>query len=247
MYKFLSMLLSVALLVAGGFYAYERYRHNQDVKQLNNQVAKIEGTLKETQTAYSARGIEIDHLKAENKDLQKKIKDRDEKIVSLTEINIKLKDQLLNIPDAHETPTTDGKIRVDFSKDNGLLKVSGYTLTGNPAYAEVKLEWLRNLKLQLILARDNNKNFRVYLDEASSDIENVDLALRIDDSIFDYKWYENILVQGQLSVGDGVNSSIGMAYSGSKFILGPVYTYIYDGNVGRRFYGLSVGWFLFRK
>lgn len=245
MYKFLSMLLAVLLLICGGFYLYERYKHNQDTALLNNQIAQQQQTIKETQDAYSKLAVEAKNLKVENAELQKKIKDRDEQIVSLTQVNIRLRDQIIQITNATQTEQN-GRTKVEFSKDNGLLKVSGYTLT-NPAFAQINLEWLRDINLQLVLVKDKNNIFRVYLDSQSSDIESATLSLKIDPSVFEYKWYERLAVSGGTLLGNNtLVSNVGIQLKIYNWLVGPSVGIVVGPSV-QKVYGVQASWFPFER
>lgn len=262
MYKYVSIVLAGALVVLGGFYLFERHARSGIERELNNKIAKLEGTIKETQTAYSARALEIEDLKASNEDLQKIISGRDEEIAALGEVVLKWKAKYFKIKDASQTVVdNDGgqvevpadcqtclkdlRFRVDFEKVQDYLKVSGHTLT-NPPYAEVGVTWERELKLSFILAKKDNV-YRLYFDSHSPDLVASRLTLKVDPSVFERKWYEKILLNGSLSVGSGVASGIGVGYDIlPDFYIGPNIIFNYDGQKMRKLYGVSVGWYVFR-
>jgi hypothetical protein len=263
MFKYLSILLALGLLVLGGFFAWEKYSHNKDNQELNNQVAQLEGTIQETQTAYSARGVEIDNLKSQNKELQNKINGRDEEIAALGRAVLEWKDKYYKFVDAHgsvvdpsggvveipadcQTCLKDLRFKVEFKKEQDNVEVSGFTLT-NPAYAEVKLHWTKPLVLDIILARNDSGNFRIYIDPNDASIVPVSLNLSVDPSVFARKWYEKIMIGTDLGVGTGAITSLRVGYECfNNWIVGPFITAEFD-NQFRKFYGASVGWYPFRS
>ena len=251
MYKYLSMVLFFGLLTMGGFYLYQRNVNSKVRKELNNKIAAIEGTIKETETAYSVRGLQLDDLKSDNDELQQKIKDRDEKIFSLSEVNLKLKNQVFKlINSSQDTVVENGKqrVRVQFNttlKDSDYLKVYGYTLT-DPAYAEVSLEWLRDLKLNFVLTKNKDDTYRLYVDSGTSDIVPSKVTLKVDPSLFDTKWYERMAVGTDILIGPHILSSLKLTYDIDKFYIGPVVMIGYDKSSIYKFYGMSAGYYPFR-
>ena len=259
MYRFISAFLSLCLLTAGGFYVYERYSHLKTKRNSNNSIARLEGTIQETTTAYSVRGVELENLRSQNSELQGKIDDRDEEIASLLNVNLKLKNEILKSKNAKESeetgPSGEKRARVDFEmrypdvSNNPLLAIYGHTLT-NPAYSELSLVWLRAIELDLILAKSGS-SYRFYLDTKDSnefDGHSVKLNLSIDPSVFEKKWYEKLGVGLDISAGEGVQGSFRLFYDVlSDIYFGPNVTLGYDGIKMRKMYGASVGWYPFRS
>lgn len=254
-YKLLSIVLAGLLVVTAGFYGFERWSNARERRILTNQIADLEGTVQETETAYSRRAVEIKNLKLDNKELRQKIEDRDEEAVALAESVLKWKDKYIKIKNATETvvdpdgdpnTTDDIRIRVDFEKEEDPLRVSGFTLT-NPPEAEVSIEWMRDLKLSLILTKDDDDLFRVYLDTDSPDIVPSELKLSVDPSILDRKWYEKIGVDMGISGGEGVASTISLRYDVfNNWSIGPSVVLHYDGQRLRKTYGISTTYYPFR-
>lgn len=254
-YKLLSVVLA-GLLVAGGvFYGIERYTHAKQRRELTNQIAELEGVIQETETAFSRRAVETSNLKLKNKELQTKIEDRDEEAVALTETVLKWKTKYIKVKNATETvvdtdgdpnTTDDIRLRVDFAQIEDPIKVSGFTLT-NPPEAEITIEWMRDLKLSLILTKDKNDLFRIYLDTDSTDVVPADLRLTVDPSILDRRWYEKIGVDGAVAAGEGIAFMVGLRYDVfDNWAIGPALMMHYDGNKLRKTYGISTTWRLFR-
>lgn len=263
MYKYLSMFLGVLLLVGGGFYLYERHSRRAAERELNNKIAELEGMVKETETAYSARGVELEDLKLKNKELQGLVEDRDEEIAALGEVVLKWKTKYFEIKNATgsvvggdgttvvevpadcQTCLKDLRFRVDFDEVREYLRVKGHTLT-NPAYAAVEVSWERPLKLTFVLAKKDDK-FRLYFDSNTPDLVPGDLTLTVDPSVFEKSWYEKIGVGLDVGVGEGVQSSVRVFYDIlPDWFVGPVVTFGYDGQRTRTLYGATVGWYPFR-
>ena len=249
MYKFLSMFLGVCLLLLGIFFVINKYQNSKQVQNLNNQIAQNQKTIQETKDSYSKLAIDASGLKSENSDLQSKIKSRDEKVASLTQINFQLKNQSLKISDAKQTNVQQGttqRTRVDFQKSTNVVDVSGFTLT-NPPEAQVDLNF-KDLNLQLALAKDDNGNFRVYLDDKNSDFTNVNLGLKVDPSVFSKKWYELVGIGGGAMIGNNVFiSNIGIQVKIYHLLVGPMVGMVTGVPGNNKLYGLQFSWFPFEK
>ena len=258
MYKFLSAALAAMLIFVSVFFAYEKWDHGKTRKRLNNEVAHLQGMQKEAETVFSRLAIESEDLRSNNKKLNDIISDRSEEILALSEINIQLKDQLLQIDSATESihsvetitvteecqeEIKDIRHRVDFSEKTDLLRVSGFTLT-NPAYAEVKLEWIRAMKLEIILTKDSEDHYRVYIDSKKSDIIPTELKLQVDPSILDLDWYAKIGIGGDISASKtGIQASMRLFVNITPGLyIGPNFVVQHNGQVVRKFYGVSIGW-----
>ena len=262
MYKILAGIL-VAIIVGGSvFYLIDRYSKNKRFSELHNEIAKLEGIVQETEFAYSRRGIELDNLKLNNKALRKIIKDRDEDIVALTETNLRLKKKIIEIENASgeivgeegepvELPENDPcklcekRFKVSFDKTEDYLRVSGHTLT-NPPYAQVSIEWARDLQLSVILTKNKEDRFRIYLDSENSDFVPTELKLSVDPDILKYRWYENIGFSADIAIGEGFGSSVKAIYNFENWAIGPAFMMYYNGKKLKKLYGVTAIWFPFR-
>ncbi len=257
MYKFVSGILLVALLVLGGAYLWQRHAANELNRQLSNKIAELEGTIKETETAASVAAVELENLKSHNKELQDIIEKRDEEIAAIGYISLQWKEKYFKIKNAQgsvEEPVPEGcdtcaktlRLRVDFDQTQDYLRVSGHTIT-NPAYAEVDVRWERELKLSFILAKKDDK-LRLYVDSESPDIVPGELTLKVDPSVFERKWYEKFYVGGFVNVGRGVAANVGLGYEVTeKVSVGPSMLLFYDPGRGMfKLYGATVQWYPFR-
>ena len=118
----------------------------------------------------------------------------------------------------------------------------------NPPYAEVKIEWIRDLKFTLILTRDSKEKYRVYLDSENSDVVPSKLDLKIDPSVFDRSWYEKIAVSPSLLVGSaGLTGGLNLTYDFTDDMYAGVgSTLFFTGKKMYTFYGVTGGFYLFR-
>lgn len=262
MYKFVAGILTVVLVVGGGAFAWQNYQWSKQRREMNNQLAEVQGVQQETETAVSRLAIEREDLEADNKELQQKIKDRDEDVLAKTKAEIRWKNKYFKsintkqtiidadgkvvIPDGQCFPS-DIRIKVDFQHEVPPLLVRGHTLT-NPPYAEVALEWSRGLQLSLVLTKNDDDTFRVYLDSENSDVVPTDLKLEVDSSLLDLAWYERIGLGADLNAGEfgGMISLRAFWEFTDNWFIGPSFVVLYDGNKAKTFYGVTVGWFPFR-
>ncbi len=258
MYKFLSGFLVVALVAAGSAYGFERWKHGNTRKDLNNKLAKAQKMQQETESAYSRLAIESENIKATNTELQSVIEDRDEEVLALANANIRLKNKVVRIENAKQTIVdSDGnvvvpdgtmsdcknRIRVDFEKEEDPLKISGHTLT-NPAYAEVKIDWLRELKIEVVLTKNDDDTYRIYIDSGKSDIMPTDLTLQVDPTILEYSWYEKIGFGSSVTGGEtGLQLSISAFYDViPNLAIGPMFQVGYVNGKAATYYGVIVSW-----
>ena len=254
MYKIISGFLFAALIVVVSVGGYKVWRAGKENIKLSNQLAQSEKVVQETKSAYSVAAQIISNLEVDRQDLRDKIDERGEKIASLGQVNLKLKDQLFKITNAKVTvvdsegqPTEeqvscDVRQRVDFEQEKDLWRVSGFCLTSPPS-AEVTVSWSRSLQLAFIMTKKDNQ-YRLYLDNNSPDtiaIENI--SLRIDPSVFSSRWYQKLMFSVDLgwSGSDPTIAARGTVDIGS-FAVGP-FIGLFNGKDGlTKSIGASVGW-----
>lgn len=255
MYKFLSGILLIAFLIAVGIDVWNNFSLTKQNTKLSNDLAKAEKIVKETNSAFSIRGQQLEDLKSNNEELQKKIDKREEDIAALGQANLKLKDQLFKIKNAKLTvidptgnPTNEPlscdipNLRVDFEKEQDLWRVSGFCLTSPPS-AEVSVSWSRPLQLSFILTKKNNQ-YRLYLDSNSPDTIAVqNLSLKVDPSVFEQKWYEKIAVGFDVGfTGKEPIASVRGTFDVGSFSPG-AFMILFNGKEGlERAYGVSLMW-----
>lgn len=259
MYKYLSIALVVAFLAVAGFLVYEKYDHRQTRISVNNQIAQLEGTIQETESISSKRAILSNKLKSQNNELQDLLNQRDEEVLAKAGIVARWKSKYFKIKNASqvavdkdgnevEDPVNASRTKVAFEHEEEPLKVTGFTLT-NPAYAEIKLDWTRDLKLNLVLAKTDDDTFRIYVDAATSDVAPIELSLVVDPTLFDFKWYEKIAISSDIAGGqNGGQLTFSITYDITKqWFIGPYVAGQITSNGFGSFFGVSVGTYPFRK
>lgn len=272
MHKYFYGILVVLVLALGGFLLYQRKTFLEEKSELNKKLAESEKLVQETKTSWSSRGVEIENLKTDNKELQKIIKAKKEEVLAITNVALQWKNRYFEIKDAKqvivdnsgsqpasissecETCFSQSRFRVDFDQTKNDIRIHGFTLT-NPAEAGINLEWVKNLELQLILTKGEEGSYRVYIDSKNNDFVPVDLTLKVDPSVLNKKWYEKINFAAGASFG---NSLIGNTSWGGSANLGVGYLITHNLNLGLNvsilytnnlylFYGANVTWYPFLK
>lgn len=145
------------------------------------------------------------------------------------------------------------RVKVEFDQTKDDLRIFGYTIT-SPAQAQINLEWLKPLQLQLVLTRADDGTFKVYLDEKdtskNSMIVPTELTLKVDPSILQRKWYEKIALGADIQASQfGINGSFRAMYGiKNNLYLGPSVSIsaLFTGQVVP-FYGVSILWSPFMK
>lgn len=256
MYKIISVFLLFALIVAISVGGYKIWKAGQENIKLSNQLVESRKIEQETKSAYSIIAQNLSDLETDNKELQRKIDNRDEDVVVLGQANLKLKDQLFKIKNAKVTIVdNDGQstnesvvcdiipnLRVDFEKEQDFWKISGFCLTSPPS-AEVSVSWVRALNLSFLLTKKNNQ-YRLYLDNNSPDFIAVkNLSLIVDPGVFEKKWYEKILLGADVGFSNYYPTlSVRGTYDIQKFSVGPMLL-LYNGKQGiEKSVGVSMGW-----
>jgi hypothetical protein len=268
MQKYFTIFLTVLVLGLSVGFWWQNKKHLEELNKLNNELAKTKQLVKETETAYSSAALELENLKTENTKLQDLIKKRKEEIFALAEVAIQWQNKYFDIKNAKETVVdiagsqpasistecseclANLRLKVDFEQTQDELKVSGFTLS-NPAYAKIDVEWVKPLKLQLILTKTKEGNYKVYLDlKDKNNKVPTELTLKVDPSVLSYKWYEKIAVGADLGASQmGVNGSIRVMYGiKNNLYLGPSVTLsgLFNGTIAP-FYGVSVLWLPFMR
>jgi len=235
------LLALIVGIISVVIYSYITQRRSEEqIINLNNELFKLQKIKQETDTAYSKQTLITEDIKSTNKELQKTIDKKNEEILVLGDISLKWKDKYYQIKNATQTiinsdSSTDGstdiddncrdqlkniRYKVDFSHQEDNILASGYTLT-NPPYAELSIKFTDDLKLELILTKTKDKNFKIYLDSKSETIVPVELNLKIDPSVFDVKWYERIILAGDINVGSkAILGSVNVLYDLDKWLIG---------------------------
>src|SRR3990167_10558141 len=188
--------------------------HQQEIKKLNNIVAEQQTIQQESESVWSRLAIQSDQIILENKALENVVKDRDEKILTLTQTNLKLKGQYFKILDAKQSvvdkegniipselqpiESQEFRYKVQFEKKQDNLKIVGFTLT-NPAYSELHFEWTKPLILSLVITK-KDKSYRVYIDSKDKTVVPTDLKLTIDPSLFEQRWFERFFVLTDIGI-----------------------------------------------
>jgi hypothetical protein len=277
MQKYIIVFLGILILALGGAMLWKNKQHQEELRKLNNALAASQQLVKETKTAVSSKALEIENLKTANADLQKVIKKNKEEIFAVANLALQWKNQYYNIKNATASVVDEAgtqpvslpteceecfaktRIKVEFDHTADNLRIFGYTIT-NPTLAEINLEWLKPLQLELVLTKDDGGSFKIYLDEKDKESAQLivpkELTLKVDPSVFNKKWYEKINLTANLAFGNsligtptqfGGMASIGAGYMLThNFSLGVNVSAVYAGNV-YMFYGANVIWFPFAR
>jgi len=115
------------------------------------------------------------------------------------------------------------RLKITFDQTKNDLRIFGFTIT-NPTQAQINLEWLKPLALQLILTKSDDGAYKVYLDSKNSDFVPVELMLKIDPSVLSKKWYEKINMMANLGLGStliGQSSLGGLVSAGVGYLITP--------------------------
>ena len=266
MFKYLSILLFSICLVLGGAIAYQNYKSGKAITDLQNQLAREQKIVKETQTAYSQLAIKTDEITLQNKELQKVINKKDEDILAAAQVALQWKDKYFQELNANQTVVDPNgnvviveipkeckelRYKVEFGEEKENIKVSGFTLT-NPPEASIKLEFTKPLILSLVLTKKDN-DYKVYVDPNDPAIIPTEIQLKVNPELFNIKWYERLLVNVNLGIAtnkDIVPSAKIMYYFNlsNSMTIAPFAGGMFSSKVMKAvpFFGIDFNWYLFR-
>lgn len=253
--------IGILCLIFVGFQLNSYYKINsleKDKKTLQNALADSQATIVIKDSVYMKATKDIENLKSllDNSNnqvhaLTEYIEKQKEKIAYVTGLAIKWKsayEGVLNAQqhDEQNNPPIDAicveqcmklRTRVDFEKELGPFKISGHTIT-NPAEAYAKVEQLKPLILKLVVTRTKSGLWKTYVVSQDGDLQIQIDTSAIDTSSFRRKWYEKIGLAGNISLGSGIYSSIGVTYDFNGLSVGPSYGFSDRGKL----IGLTAIW-----
>lgn len=256
---FTAMVLFLAFCLV--FYLRER-KNQENLKNLQNVIANQTQTIEVQKGLYEKQSLELSNLNEDYSNLlstfdntvnalSEQIRQRDLKIQSLNQLVVYWKKAYEGAVDANQENQGDvsdqckeecGKLRVkvNFEKDFGFIKASGYTIT-NPPEGFVKVEQTRPLKLTLAVVQDKTKKWSAIVGSSEENV-GVDIAVTaVNPFLEKEKWYQKIGIAASVGVGSGFMSSVGITYKIKNFDVGPMYGF-YAGDNLERFFGLTVNW-----
>ncbi len=203
----------------------------------------------------------LDELIEDGRLLKDEIEKRSEQILALNSVSLKWKDKYLKLQ-ANQSVVDDNnnpievsrscqeclssiRLKVDFEHKDSYLRVYGHTLT-NPPEAEVNIQWLRELKLNFVITRTKDKEFKLYLDTDNSDIIPNQLSFIVDKKAFEPSFFERFSINSNILVGNGLFFSSGLMYDFNKFSIGPSAGAYFNGNKLHPLYGVSASFYPFK-
>ena len=230
---------AIAVLIAvgiGGRAIYSCGSHSRDdqVRQLSQQIAQSESTVRIKDGLFATKLTEISNLNSlidgrsvEQKGLLDQLGESDSKLLATQRLVLKWKSAYEGRTDAKQvdagpSTTMPGVMRkrVDFQRDFGPISVSGHTLT-DPAEGEVSVKQTRPLALTVSVARDPLGKWSSLVTSSDPTIDvgvslgGVDLGVLPTPS-----WYQKVWIDvsagglGDHAVGAGIS------YRGDRFSVG---------------------------
>lgn len=260
-YGFIAFLVFV--IGAAIFLAIQKHGYDSELAQLRNDVAGRDQTIEINKGLYTKLSLETESLKGvlnerdgEVKSLLEQIKRNKEEVLSANQLVVRWKKAYEAAVAANQTevpPTEPGGIvrkKVEFSKDWGRIRASGFTLT-DPAEAVIKVEQLQALALTLAVTQDAAGAWHAYV---TSNDENTSVEISVsavNPHLLEPRWYEKVGFQavlggGQSGLGFGVIAGLGITYRIKQFDLGPMF-FVTIGGSFDKYVGAVVQWRPFER
>lgn len=221
-----------------------------------NQAALASKTVEDQKGLFERQALNTKSVQAalDSKDplireLQDQLKKTGEQLDNATTVAISLRRALAGVatatqspvvPQAGSPPSAVDRLRVDFQKDFGWLRASGYTLT-NPAEAYVTISQGHPLKVTVALAQDKQGVMHAYVTSSEADLQADVLVSAFNPSIRDIRWFERLSASVSLGFGDGLLVGAGASLDVGRFTVGPSVWLGINSQVSK-FYGASLVW-----
>lgn len=225
--KYLAVAMFVCMLLLVAVFAVKRASYESEVTRLQNEVAARDATIETAKQVYSKLALETQNLQGllsskddEIKSLMKTIKARDEDLLVANNLVVYWKKKFEATGGGTQTNVGE-RIKVEFSKDFGYIKTTGFTLTDPPEFF-VSVEQNRPLKMTLVVGQLNDGSWKA---DVTSSEENVGVDISVaavNPRVLAPKWYEGFGVNMDVGVGPGMALvGIGASYKISNFEVGP--------------------------
>lgn len=262
--KILAALAVILMLTVAISLDLKKRSYDSEILRLQNLVAEKDQTIEIKEGLFVKKAQEYSDLKElldSSRDREKQLRDEisknKEKILALTKAAVYWKKAYEGAVNATQEPGEEPsasckdeclriRTRVNFSKDFGVIKVTGYTVT-NPPEGSVKVEQVRPVVVTIALSQSKDGSWNV---RGTTDDENIGIDFKIaavNPLVLERKWYEDVYVSNQFGIsGSGVTDTVGLGMRFGSISVGPTYTYTHDGS-SSTFYGGSVSWFPFSK
>ena len=255
-------LVLVACVITGVIYAtLEKRSYDNQIATLSNSLATESQSKEIAQGLYEKATITSKNLQdllnnedAQNISLKKQLDQKNEDLITATNLMIKWKTDYLAIvagtqtvlPANPATPNAPERVKVAFSKDFGPILASGFCLT-NPPEASVDLHQQRPLKLTLAVSQDAQGLWHTYTSSNEDNME-ADIALSaVNPYLTSPKWYERISVSAAVAGGgSGVMAGIGLGVDIGQFTPS-IMIFDHSSNLTSPLYGLNLAWRPFKK
>lgn len=262
LYKYLFLIVTLALLGVIGAAWYRDRQAQATAQNLRNEIAAKAETIEIQQGLYSKLSLEsknlIDLLSSKDDEVVKlrdELKKSKDDILSVTSLVLKWKSAYQSVANATQTEIPASgpagiRLRVDFDKDFGPFVVKGYSLT-NPAYAWLEVTQGRPLRLSLAITQQKDRSWRTIVASSEENMD-VDVAVTaVNPYVLEERWYEKLSFDGTLAFGStpnglGLLMGLGASYKFSSVSVGPA---VFVGvSSGLSLYGgFNVKWFPFER
>lgn len=263
--KIIIVLVCLSTIVIIGMAVYlkvQQDKYNDNIAKLNNTVAGLSPTVKIDDSTYvkqiqNMQGL-LTYLQATNNGMAQQLKNIDAKIISVSNAQIKIKDDISKL-DNTKNPTKviiekDGSQRhiIDFNQNYwaGYLNLSGQ-LISNPTAGILTLKTLKEIKITASIYKDKKDGSFKVMVNLPDGIPVSDMVIdgRVDTSIItdEYvaKWYNNFYVFTSFYVSkDGFFIGPSVQFRVGNFLIGPA---LLINSNATFLYGISAGYNLFGK
>lgn len=242
--------LLIGILCLIGYNIWQKNDYEKKMDELYNKLARTAETIKLRDGEYEKLMEKqkdllkaIDQTTEQGKDLARRLDRADAKLLSVTNVNVQIKDEVLKLRDLINKPRTDGSWEFAVKKDQGLLGVDGSCFSGptkdNASGCDLKLSVKPWTFSQVVNQKEDGS-------WAVDAVVPPEVALNfgrtvVNPRVLNQPWYTGL--NGTLQLGlTRRQYNLGIGYKFKNWNVGP-----YASFDDKTTYGASVTWFPLEK
>lgn len=256
--KLVVFILFLAVLAIGGWGAWEKYTHEREIANLQNALAQSAQTIK-IQEGQFQKLMEvqkdmqhtIDETTKQGADLAKRLEKLHATLLVVSNAQIDVQDQLIEVKDAVNTKRPEGNWEFKVSQKKGILGVDGTCFSGPTAEDKSGCQFLLKIDpftVTQVVSQQPDGSWKI--DAALP--PGVDIRfdkVSVNPYILKPRWYEKFNLSLQGAVTPGIQEGLvgfGLGYKVSNYNISGLTLFSTAGS-NHGYVGLGITWFPWEK